>query len=382
MEFKEELELLLNNFIITKENNREEYYRIKSKIKKLREFTTTKLGCDIIINSLLIKLEKIPSIIDNTFKIEEFISIKDYCFFVLIIMFLEDKATDDQFIISNLTDFIENMVATIQTKEITIDFKDYTTRKSLVDVLKYMIKLGIIRLIDGNDNLFKESMDNEVLYENTGISHYIIRQFKDDIFSFNEATDFLNTTNVEDELNKKRYFTYRSLLFYPNFNYEDFESDIHNYFINYRNRISSDLRDLLDGDLLIYNNVALLTTNEKTSRLTFPNSRKVVHDIVLLVNDYITNEKDSLNLEKFEFEQLLKKVHKENNKYFSKEFREMRDNNFFETIKTVMEKFKLLKVEDNIYKFSRVIYLISGNYPKEENDDNDTFEQLSIEVEV
>lgn len=381
MEFKEELELLLNNFIVTKENNRDDYYRIKSKIKRLREFTTTKLGCDIIINSSIIKLEKIPSMVDNTFKIEEFDSVKDYCFLVLVIMFLEDKAIDEQFILSNLINFIENTIATIQTKELSIDFKDYSTRKSLVDVLKYMIKLGTIKLIDGNDNLFKESIDNEVLYENTGISHYIIRQFKDDIFSFNEAVDFLNTSSTEDDLSKKRYFTYRSLLFYPNFNYADFDDDIHNYFINYRSRISSDLKDLLDGDLLIYNNVALLTTTEKSSRLTFPNSRKVLHDIVLLVNDYIINEKDTLNLEKFEFEQLLIKVHKENNKYFSKEFREMRENNFFEIIKGTMEKFKLLKIEGNVYKFSPVIYLISGNYPEEKGNGNDAFEQLSIEME-
>ena len=41
MEFKEELELLLNNFIITKENNKDDYYKVKSKIKQIREFTTS-----------------------------------------------------------------------------------------------------------------------------------------------------------------------------------------------------------------------------------------------------------------------------------------------------------------------------------------------------
>ena len=381
MEFKEELELLLNNFIITKESNKEDYYKIKSKIKKLREFTTNKLGCDIIINSSLIKLEKIPSVIDNTFKIEDFSSMKDYCLLTIMIMFLEDKAKNEQFILSNLTNFIENTVATIQNKEISIDFKDYSTRKSLVDVLKYITKLGIIKLIDGNDNLFKDAIDTEVLYENTGISHYIIRQFKDDIFSFNKPVDFLNTTNTEEILSKKRYYTYRSLMFYPNFSYSDFDVDIYNYFINYRNRIITDLKDLLDGDLLIYNNVALLTTVEKNSRVTFPNSRKVLHDIVLLVNDYIINEKDYLNLEKFEFEQLLKKVHEENNKYFSKEFREMRENTFLEIIEETMKKFKLLKIENNMYKFSPVIYLTSGNYPKEESNNIDAYEQLSIGME-
>lgn len=382
MEFKEELELLLNNFIITKEKNKEEYYKIKSKIKKIREFTTNKLGCDVIVTSSLIKLEKIPSIIDNTFKIEAFDNQKDYILFILIIMFLEDKAKDEQFILSSLTTFITNILATMQNKEINIDFKDYSTRKSLVDVLKYMIKVGAIKQIDGNDLLFKESIDNEVLYENTGISHYIVRQFKEDIFEYKRPEDFLNTIDTEDVLNKKRYYTYRTLLFYPVFNYSDFNIEVYNYFINYRNRIVSDIDNILDGNLLIYKDVALLTTEEKTSRINFPNSRKMIHDIVLLVNDYILNEINNLKINKLEFEQLLIKIHKENNKYFSKEFREMKENRFLLEITEAMEKFGLLKINGDIYNFSKAIYLITGNYEKEIVEENNTYEQISIELEA
>ena len=44
MEFKEELELLLNNFLITKENNKEAYYKIKSKIKKQYKLTNEQVA--------------------------------------------------------------------------------------------------------------------------------------------------------------------------------------------------------------------------------------------------------------------------------------------------------------------------------------------------
>lgn len=380
MEFKEELELLLNNFIIAKEKNPDDYYKVKAKIKKIREFTTTKLGCDIIINSNLIKLEKIPSIIDNTFQMEDFDSIKEYPLFVLVIMFLEDKAKDEQFILSNLTSFIVNNLATILEKRIQIDFKDFHSRKCLVDVLKYCIKLGMIKLIDGNDELFKESMENEALYQNTGISHYIIRQFKEDIFTYQEPKDFLNTTNMEDVLNKKRYYTYRSLLFYPFLRYSDFDSEVYNYFINYRNRILADLNGILDGELLIFNNIALLTTTEKNSRTTFPNSRKMIHDIVLLVNDYLVNEVDNLQIDRFTFERLLKKIHQENKQYFSKEFREMNLENFFIEVTRAMENFKLLEIKEDTILFSPLIYLISGNYPPQK-EESKTFEQLNIETE-
>lgn len=389
MDISQELELLLNNFLITKENNSEAYYKIKSKIKKLREFATNKLGCDIIINSSLVKLEKIPTIIDQTFKIEAFDSQKDYILFVLLIMFLEEKSREEQFILSNLTTFITNTLATFDKKEIIIDFKDYSSRKSLVDVLKYATKLGIIKLKDGNDNLFKEMVENEVLYENTGISHYIIRQFKDNIFSYNSPSDFLNTTNTEELLDKKRFYTYRNLLFYPVFHYSEFDSDIYNYFLIYRNRIINDLDGMLDGNLLIYKNMALLTTTEKLSRLSFPNNRKVMSDIILLVNDYLTSsdyETDKfgfITLDKFEVEQLLIKIHNENNKYFSKEYRIMKKEKFINQVVTAMKNFKLLNTDGDIYRFSPVTYLINGNYPSDDDEiKEDTYEQISISLEV
>ncbi|MBP3920757.1 MAG: DUF2398 family protein [Bacilli bacterium] len=379
MEFKEELELLLNNYIITKEKNKDEYYKIKSKIKKIREFVNTKLGCDVIINSSLIKLEKLPSVIDNTFKIDEFNGEKDYILYLLVIMFLEDKAKEEQFILSNLTNFIINTLSSISNKKINIDFKDFSTRKSLVDVLKYSVKQGIIKIIDGNDELFKEHTDTEALYQNTGISHYIIRQFKDDIFSYTTPYDFLNTIDTEDALNKKRYYTYRSLLFYPILNYKEFDSEVYGYFINYRNRINADIASLLDGELLIYNDIALLTTEEKKNRYTFPNSRKVISDIVLLVNDYLIKE-EKLVFSRFEFEQLMIKLHNEKKKFFSKEYREMKTNRFVEIVIKEMKNLKLVKVINDDYYFSSAIYLISGNYKNEENDS--VYSQLNLDMEV
>ena len=382
MEINEELELLLNNFIITKEKNREAYYKIKSKIKKLREFTTTKLGCDIILNSYLVKLEKMPSIIDNTFKIDEFDSQKDYILFMLIIMFLEEKAREEQFIMSNLTTFITNTLAVIPNKKITIDFKDFSTRKSLVDVLKYSIKLGMIKQIDGDDNLFKDAQDAEVLYENTGISHFIVRQFKDDVFNNNCPEDFLNTIDTEDELNKKRFYTYRTLLFYPVYHYNELDKEIYGYFVNYRNRIKNDLNGLLDGEVVILNNMALFNVLEKQTRFTFPNSRRVISDILLLVNYYLSKG-DFLDIDgyivlnRFELEQLLCKIHDEKKKYFSKEYREMKMERFFIEIVREMKNYKLLKVDGDKYLFSPVVYLISGNYSEEEIISN--FEQISLE---
>lgn len=389
MDFKEELELLLNNFIITKANDKSAYYKVKSKIKKLREFTTNKLGCDIIINSSLVKLEKIPSVIDNTYRIDAFSKRRDYIFFILLIMFLEDKSKEEQFILSNLTTFITNTLATQEKKKVVIDFKDFSTRKSLVDVLKYSVNLGLIKVRDGNDNLFKDSIETEVLYENTGISRYIIRQFKDDIYDFTKPEHFLNTVDTEDLLNKKRYYTYRSLLYYPLFCYDDLETDVSNYLIVYRNRVQSDLDNILDGNLVILKKMAFLTTTDKIDRYVFPNNRKVISDISLLVNDYIAHDNFTENSDgflivgKIEFEKLLIKIRKENNLYFSKEYRDMTDSKFYETVVSYMKSFKIIKEENDNFIVSPIVYLISGNYKFEDiKKINDTFNQMSMDIEV
>lgn len=380
MEFKEELELLLNNYIITKKDNPNQYYKVKSKIEKIREFTTNKLGCDIICNSLLIKLEKLPSMIDNTFKIDEFNNNKDYILFLLVIMFLEEKSKEEQFILSNLTAYITNTISSINNKKITIDFKDFSIRKGLVDVLKYCVKIGILRQIDGDDELFKDNINAEVLYENTGISRYIIRNFKDEIFDYNSPSDFLKTTDTEDELNMKRYYTYRTLLFYPMYHYNDLPKEVYNYFINYRNRIKIDIGNILDGELIMFNNMAFLTTEEKQYRNTFPNSRKTLSDIILLLNKYLAKDNsDYIIISKLEFKHLLTKLHDENKKYFSKEFREMKIDKFMDVIIKEMKNYKLVVDNNDDYIFSPIVYLISGYYSKEEEEIS-SLEQISLEV--
>ena len=53
-----ELEILLNNRWILKSDNKELYYQLRDAVGDLRKFSNEKLGCQIIDNSILIKMEK------------------------------------------------------------------------------------------------------------------------------------------------------------------------------------------------------------------------------------------------------------------------------------------------------------------------------------
>ena len=55
-----ELEILLENYWISKDENKELYYRIKDSIPNFKTFLAEKLGYQVIVNPNLIKLEKLP----------------------------------------------------------------------------------------------------------------------------------------------------------------------------------------------------------------------------------------------------------------------------------------------------------------------------------
>ena len=68
-EYLEEFSSLLNKLWVTKDDSN--FYKIKSKITDIREIAN-KMGCDVIANNKLIKMEKAPIWLDGVYKIDEF----------------------------------------------------------------------------------------------------------------------------------------------------------------------------------------------------------------------------------------------------------------------------------------------------------------------
>lgn len=328
----EELNELLDNFWILKESNSKSYYKIKKHLKELRDIANNKLGCDIICNSKLIKLEKLPIKISNTYKIEAFDEQLDYVIFTSLLLFLEDKGMDDQFVLSSFTEYITNILSSVEGS-LKPDWNKYKDRKSLVDVLKYATNLGIIRLRDGNDAKYADDKSAEALYENTTLSHFVIRNFKFDIFDCQTPKDFLEKEAFDlDEINKKRYMAYRGLLFYPNIILSEVEDSTSQYIRNMRGRIKEDIEKYVNGEFILSKNMGFISTLFSQNKELFPNYRKVLSDIVLLINsyleDYEPNDLDFIEFTTYDFKKLLKQIHEENKNYFSKEYRIMPEINF------------------------------------------------------
>ncbi|HHW47927.1 MAG TPA: TIGR02678 family protein, partial [Clostridiaceae bacterium] len=174
-----ELEILLENFWIIKEKDPELYHMVKDATPKFKDFVEEKLGYKIIVNAYMIKLEKLPGKAESWMGIQQFTSAMEYAFFCILLMFLEDRGANDQFVLSQITEYIQ----AVYPGEVKVDWTLFSHRKSLVKVLKFATEIGLINVDDGNEQKFMESVETEVLYESTGLSRYFVRNFTGNILN-------------------------------------------------------------------------------------------------------------------------------------------------------------------------------------------------------
>lgn len=164
-----EVRTLFENFWICKDSDKETYYRVKRDIPNFQKFIREQLGWKLVHTESLLKLEKIPAHAEAFMGIEEFTDLKDYCILCVLLMYLEDKAEGEQFLLSELIDYVETQLKAYME----VDWTSFTQRKSLVRVLQFMEKLQMLRVYEGKSEGFSVQAGQEVLYENTVIPNIL-----------------------------------------------------------------------------------------------------------------------------------------------------------------------------------------------------------------
>ncbi|MDY4835294.1 MAG: TIGR02678 family protein [Frisingicoccus sp.] len=370
-----ELEILLDRRWILKSEDKELYYKVRDSIGEIRRFATEKMGCQIIENSLLVKMEKIPAIPQAFMGIEEFTSREEYVFLCMLLMFLEDKDGEEQFILSQLTEYIEaNMPGT------PVDWTIYTNRRRMVKVLRYAASQGLIKVTDGSDDVFMDEKSGEVLYENTGASRYFMRNFSRDIMDYTSPEDFRESDWFdvdEDRGIARRHRVYKRLLFsvgmYKNAgSEEDFE-----YLKYYGRRLAEDLEQNFDCQVHIHKGSAFFMMGDDCRMgAPFPGNN-ALSDIILLCCGKIrekvtgglwkTGSDDRIIVEKIEFENMLKEVKAEKGSGFTKNYREMPEGEFVRELTDNLERWTFIGRDET--KHQVVIYpsagKMAGRYPED-----------------
>uniref|UniRef100_UPI003FEFB617 TIGR02678 family protein n=1 Tax=Blautia sp. TaxID=1955243 RepID=UPI003FEFB617 len=369
------LEVLLNRRWILKSRERELYYQVKEALASGEEkkFLREKLGYQVLINPYMIKVEKLPAVPENWMGISDFRDPIEYVFFCLVLMFLEDKEAEEQFVLSELTEYVQS-----QYEKEQIDWTIYRYRRHMIKVMKYCVACGILDVNDGSEEGFAKDDTSEVLYENTGVSRYFMKNFTQDIMGYTAPKDFEKEEWIdlnEDRGIVRRQRVYRRLLMTMGmYKDTDTEEDFA-YVRNYRNMIQGELSELFECELQVHSSSAFLILGENC-RLgrTFP-EENTLSDIVLLLYQLLQEEiregkievslDEQIRLPKENFQRLIEKCKERFGAGFNKTYREMTFAEIYREVYDYMENLMMIEQAYGDVCIKPVAGKIVGRYPED-----------------
>jgi len=370
-----ELEILLENFWVIKEKNVDLYHEIKDASPKFKEFIEDKLGYRLLINPYLIKLEKLPGKCEAWMGIKEFDSQLEYGMFCLVLAFLEERGLSDQFVLSQVTEYLQSAWPGREK----LDWTLFRHRRSLVKVMRYSSDMFLLNVDDGDDSMFMDASDAEVLYESTGLSRYFVRNFTANIMNCTNRKDIEEGEWLETDRDRgrvRRNRVYRRLTMSPAVYNEGGDDADYAYIKNFRNLLQKDFEGMLGAALHVHKNGAFMVL-ESFSRYkdVFP-ANSTISDIVLQVNAEIVQrvnsgqlyrrEDDIIIVSRSEFESLIEKCRGKYLHGWSKEYREMSVDGLCNSVISFMEDFSMIEAVSG----GREIHIlplcgkITGSYPE------------------
>lgn len=368
------MDLLLNNFWITKDKERDDYYFLKQNQHKIKNFVNKNLGNKLIIHDRFIKLEKIPAKSNSNMGIDSFQTPFDYVLLFILLLFLEDKTKGDRFILSSLIDNIKNIAITLQLNNIP-DWNLSSHRKSLIRVLNYLEENYIVILNERQNIKFEDDIKAEALYETTGLANYLIPVFDTDITEFSKPSDFL--TYEEDNINfqdMRRYKVYRHLLYSSAIHKSDLTNLEEDYLKKMHKVIENEIKDNIAMEVEITKNLSLVYASENSMQKEyFPNTKKI-SDIILLLNQNIINfakdnniplsEDESFKILKSEFKKIIEKLRENKKDYFSKNILDLSFEKYYNEVIDFLLKFNFIKETEQDIIVLPTVYRFLGKSAK------------------
>lgn len=290
-------DVLLSKRWIIKSEDRQLYYQIKDNAKALRALFLDKAGLSLMIHPLFIRLDKVPGKSEPWMGITQFKSTKEYQLFCFLLVYLEDKEINDPFILSDVCEFIAS-----EFKAGYELWTNFQMRKMLVNVLKFAIDEKLILVFDGVSEDFVQNINAEVLFRNSGLSRYFMRNFNTDILNWKSSQDIsFNEWHELADVDRgalRKYRIYRRLLLSPGI-YEDPSLDDFGYLRNYKKRIENDLNQFFSCDLHLYQNMCfpILEDDVKVGEI-FPKQNALDELVMCCCSDirkYISKHRDLLD---------------------------------------------------------------------------------------
>ena len=365
-----ELTELLIQFWIPRDTDSAAYFRIKKTIDKpLKDFLHDCLGWRILVSPHVIKLEKRPAEAYPFMGIQQFESVSDYCLLCGLLLFLDDKADGQQFLLSELIEAIEALMA----GKMRIDFTRFTDRKSLVRVLKFAEAMHLLKVWEGSAERLEHNQNQEILYENTGLSDLFSVTFDTNISGFRNYHDFEQSDSLYTDRDKGYVRTnrvYRRLLLQPAMYWDSRDEPDSLYLKNQRVSVARRLDTYLEGRLDLHEQAAFYLVHEDEAvGKVHPSETSISKFAALLCGtlqeEYRETEMHRIHMTEEQYHALLFLCRTKWGKALSKQLREMPDPAFLHMVTAYLTDWMLLEKTDSGYAFRDGVYKIKGVLPKD-----------------
>lgn len=368
------LEELIQRRWILKSEHSELYYKVKDALKDIRKSMQEKLGYIIIVNPYLIKLEKVPGKAEAWMGIQEFKSVREYQMFCFLLMFLDDKERQSQFMLSSITEYIQ---AQLPSGE--LNWTNITSRRQLIRVLKYAISTGLMLHYGDDEDRFAQDENTLVLYENTGVSRYFMRNFMKEIMDYKSPQEFEESEWVsmdEDRGIVRRQRIYRRLLLSPGV-YRSDEDDDFLYIRNYRNQIQNDFQSFFPCDLHIHKSSTYVNLMDDCSMGSVFPGRNALSDMILFIHQELlrriktyqlkVEKHEQLYIARAKFEQICERTLRTHLEKLPKIYQDEGIKNVVQLVLETMQSYGFLDVcEEEMLTIYPVVGKLVGNYEERE----------------
>lgn len=350
---------LLNRPWILKEEEPELYFAVKDHYEELRDWFMDRAGFSLIVTRTLAKLERTPVMPHAWMGFETFREVRDYVFFTYALWYLEGKTEMDQFLLSDIVEEVREQMA---TGGLEADWRHYHHRLSMVRALKKLVSLGVLVLVDGDENNWAQNEGSNALYECSPHSRYVLRRFPQDLTAYRtmeELTDPIRYADTTDGENaRKRHRVFRRFLLEPVVLDRHWEPDLLPYVLTQRRYIIDNLQRMLGMEGRRYREGLLIFHPELTGEAELFPTLSGASDLVLLVAGELRRQlkwedhsryaepDGSIRLERSELEGVLLKLQERYGMYWSKEFRESSSAELAEIVLEHMEQWRLGERED------------------------------------
>ena len=379
-ELRQAAQILMENRWVTRKDMPEEYLLIRRLERPLRHFFRDRCGWPLLVTAQFYKLEKIPAQAQSFMGLAPMQSREDYVLLACVLAFLEEYETGGQFLLGELA---EALLSYYPEDAFTskLNWEDYSWRKALIRVLKFLAEEKIINIVDDESEGFVSAglkdgvMGGEALYEVTSLSRYFLRSFPKELQYYSslqelaEADFFTENTEEAQAARQRRQRLYRSLLLTPVL-YKGEDPLDFLYLRNRRERFINDLSDYLGLHYELYQNAALAVSHEQNTwfRDVFPAKFRGLHDIMLHLSHYLRQLPKETLAQPFSQEEWLEHLAalaEATRSGWTKEYREMKQERLSRELLAEMQAWGMARVgADGSVTLLSAAFRHEGAYPK------------------